>query len=577
MKNIIKLALIICVFVSPVYAGWSNPHSVGNSIGQDTFPQIAIGSDGRPHIAYYDSNQSKIYYRKKNGDGIDDWTGPDYVEDASVGYISMVLDNSDKPHVCYIDNTNYVYYIYHNGSNWSNPGVFKAESIAQITSMAYGDNNNYYIAFKNDTGLNGLRFYDPQNNPYVFDIDTENNDTGKGLDMVSDGTNLVVSYYHYDGGANYGVRCRKHLCANAGGVWTDYHTGGNPVDTTNTIGEITAIALDEDYNRPHIVYSNRTSGKYMYKYYTGNGWSQEEVVDNTGGSWLIDIDVKKFNEPHIVYYNQNTSEIKYACKDSQGSWKTETIDDTVGNYSMYSAIEKRCPSIKFDSNGNLHVAYHSTNNGGTISYAYYLSGPKISGYVMDISSNGITGISMKMTGSNGEAYDTVTTDANGFYEFAGLQDRFYYRVTPEDISSETDYTFSPSYREINEFAMEDLTWNFLVLDSDSNISHLQPDDEVIIGNTIINPNDPAKNKCRVIYKLSHDQNITIKVFDLTGNLVKTIVEDAQRTQGTNMNSEDEWDGSNTDFEGVASGIYYIVVEGDSWSKAQKVAIVKEKK
>ena len=41
-----------------------------------------------------------------------------------------------------------------------------------------------------------------------------------------------------------------------------------------------------------------------------------------------------------------------------------------------------------------------------------------------------------------------------------------------------------------------------------------------------------------------------------------------------MNSDDTWDGKSIN-NYVASGIYYVVVEGNGWKKAQKIAVVRE--
>ncbi|MFH1415577.1 MAG: T9SS type A sorting domain-containing protein [Elusimicrobiota bacterium] len=575
MKKLTLFLAAVCFLAAPVLAGWSLPKPLENNQGQATFPQIVIGSDDRPHIAYYNDNQNEIRYMKKVGDGLNDWDGPGVVESSDLGYISLALDSSNNGHISYITGSDEVWYTYYNGNSWVTGVVQDSFAGQQMTSIVWYT-SYYYLAYKNNTTVpNGLRYGDSRW-WITNDVDTIYANTGKGVSMATNGTDLIASYYSYDGGSSYAIRCRYHTLSDSFGNWYD-HPGGHPVDNTSTqLGEITALALDDTNHWPHIVYVNYNAAKVIYTYYNGSGWSTPQDVAYNAGNALVDIDVKKPDEPHIVFYNTNEEAVKYAYK--EGSvWKLETIDDTVGNYNSYGLMEKKCPSIKLDSSGKAHVAYHSVNNNGTVCYSQQeADAPEIYGNVTDADGHGIQGVDMELTGSENDNtdYASVTTDSYGYYQFSRptIQTGWYYKVTP----TKTDYGFNPSSQYINMFATP-LQWDFTGSEVSEDVINLQQEDEIIVGNNRFDPNDsdPAKRKCRIMYNLSHDQSITIRVFDLAGNLVRTIVENETRTEG--INSADEWDGTNVDYDGVASGIYYIVVEGDSWQITRKIAIVKERR
>jgi len=116
-----------------------------------------------------------------------------------------------------------------------------------------------------------------------------------------------------------------------------------------------------------------------------------------------------------------------------------------------------------------------------------------------------------------------------------------------------------------------LKYAFLSADYTSPIPELSPA-EVRIGNNVMDPDNPEKSSCRIMYNLSREQDITIKVYDLSGNLVQTIIEKVPKSPGTH--GDDTWNGKNMGGVQVNPGIYYIVVEGDNWKDARKVAIIK---
>jgi hypothetical protein len=113
------------------YARWNGSAWVG--LTSDTGPEIvpgttfasdvdlALDSEDRPHIAYYDVDLHCLKYVRWNGDawmGLADTTAPDIVDlAADVGtFPSLVLDKDDNPHISYWDYTNMAIKYAHIGS-----------------------------------------------------------------------------------------------------------------------------------------------------------------------------------------------------------------------------------------------------------------------------------------------------------------------------------------------------------------------------------------------------------------------------------------------------------------------------
>ncbi|MDD5259688.1 MAG: lectin like domain-containing protein [bacterium] len=84
-----------------------------------------------------------------------------------------------------------------------------------------------------------------------------------------------------------------------------------------------------------------------------------------------------------------------------------------------------------------------------------------------------------------------------------------------------------------------------------------------------NPVNPKSGQAITINELPLDKTITIKIYTLTGELVRTLNDGEEIVTGTAT-----WDGKNEGGEYVASGVYLYVVDSGDEQKVGKIAIVK---
>jgi len=230
------------------------------------FNSIAIDSNNRPHIAYYDSSNNYLKYTRwkdgawRHADGITVSTETVDNSGSCGNYARMALDGSDQPHIVYYDwsGSDHVKYVKWTGS-WSTRERLPDSPVDGLSNAIDIDSNGYAHIFSNrDTQIDYWRW------------------TGSGWE-------------------------------HSGLSWPGDHKG-------------ISIALDEnDY--PHLSCADNTNQNLEYLKWTGSAWwppTGGEIIDSgVGGSYLngewtsIALDTACYS-PHITYYDKTNEDLKYA-------------------------------------------------------------------------------------------------------------------------------------------------------------------------------------------------------------------------------------------------------------------------
>ncbi len=87
---------------------------------------------------------------------------------------------------------------------------------------------------------------------------------------------------------------------------------------------------------------------------------------------------------------------------------------------------------------------------------------------------------------------------------------------------------------------------------------------------LANVPNPFNPQTRIRFSLAHDQPVRVSVFDLTGRLVKVLVNE-RRSAGENSVA---WQGRDDAGRPVASGAYYVRLESDDQVDHQKIMMLK---
>ena len=184
----------------------------------------------------------------------------------------------------------------------------------------------------------------------------------------------------------------------------------------------------------------------------------------------------------------------------------------------------------------------------------------ISGLINDADALPMEGVSVAF--SNGES--TVLTDVNGFYE-AFVTNGWSGTSTP----SKTDYSFDPtsySYTSLStKQENQDYTGTEIALGLEDYISSLPV--EFTILPAFPNPFNPSTT---LRYGLDKDSHVTIEIYDITGQLISTLLNEEQSLGWYTL----VWNGTNQQGTQVPAGIYLNRIISNNEVKTTKLMFLK---
>ena len=470
---------------------------------------------------------SSFVYAKWNCETIDG-------EQAGVGeWPCLAIDTNDNLHISYYDTANAFRYKRKTGSSWEaylKPGY---NGITRCTNVAVATNGTAYFSFGYDDGTpdhdelwraeyDGVAWLpaEPGVPAFVQDFSEINS-------ITAGSQGYVHLTYHRNEAVGGGV-----YYTDSYNSWTVEETIESHATEGTNYGRGPDVAIASDGN-VYVSYRKIANEvRCRTKYYTAVAASWVDVgagapdmsAYSKGDVTSIAVSEDDNKKPHIAYTNTTNKEVWYAFYDG-AMWQNQRVHSNGGNELV---------SIAVKNYNEPHIAFYDQSD-NSIKYAHRTAG---SDWVIETVDNSVGDyVPVGMVGKS----PSIKLDSNGTPHIA------YF-------STENNGDLKYAYKKEESFP------------------ELAEDKDVIIGN---NKFDPDTGSCRIMYNLSRDQEITIKIYDLTGNLVKTLFEMQHRQQG--FHGEDEWDGTSIEYHDVSSGIYYIVVEGDGWKKVSKVAIVKGKK
>ncbi|HPQ68616.1 MAG TPA: hypothetical protein PKW95_05775 [bacterium] len=137
------------------------------------------------------------------------------------------------------------------------------------------------------------------------------------------------------------------------------------VDEDGDVGHYSAIAVDGD-GHVHIAYNkevSRTSIGVRYATDAGGSWSAENIDSGQDVGSFPALALDADGAPCLTY--NGADEIMLACADEKG-WTSQALPDSYAN--------QRDSGLAFDSAGDLHVIYLSTDTPDKLRHAYGVPG-----------------------------------------------------------------------------------------------------------------------------------------------------------------------------------------------------------
>lgn len=182
------------------------------------------------------------------------------------------------------------------------------------------------------------------------------------------------------------------------------------------------------------------------------------------------------------------------------------------------------------------------------------------GIVKDNAGRPINGAFVYAVNDEGVVYSVAVTNTNGQYVLAGLVPNTY-----EIIADKQGYTSSVSAEAQVDYVTAVITTANFRLEEDG-VTAVENEAAVVDGFELFqNYPNPFNPSTTISYQLASDVKVTLKVFDILGNEVATLVNGFQNTGKHQVTFN---------ANGLASGLYIYKLDAGSFSATRKFMLMK---
>ena len=595
---IISAAIILAMIAAPGQAqlGWFTEVIDPNVTDADDYDAAATaitpGIWGIPWMSYVDGpyDGERFHLKTVHLSDSDEWI-ISTVDTSTWGHASMVIQDEWYPHLCYRRGYDYgqavLMHAYKNLSfNWVIDTVDAAPGV-EDPAIQLNATNDPVIVYGSGASP------DPQNlkiaewNGWEWEIGIV--DSSGQCEEIS----LVFD--------SQGIPHISYVSTVAGEFQLKYAFWNGERWEIEVLDQITSdystsLSLDSEDN-PHIAYHYGEEGIW-YTYNTTGEWQTEQA--DAEHCQYASLSVNLNNEPFIAYYQADEGALKFAMKIA-GQWFHDIVDDDPDP----SILIGRFPAMMTDSWGDICISYYYHESGQPCQLKYaagYLQGVYINMTPLNppiiIPAEGGSFEFNLMVGNLGLTTETADIWTNAvlppgwdFGPFVYIEDL----VVPPGWSGSADriqqvpprapagvYTYRAFAGEYpstiissNIFQFEKLAgesaesnffsgWNNRGEDFDTESgdkSTAIPEDYLVLS---VFPN-PFNNRSVVSFSLERAGEVSLKVYDVTGREVGSLVS-GHLSLGYH---EVVWNA-----EGMASGVYFVRMEAGGLVQARKILLIK---
>lgn len=173
---------------------------------------------------------------------------------------------------------------------------------------------------------------------------------------------------------------------------------------------------------------------------------------------------------------------------------------------------------------------------------------------------------LKFIGSaNSHIYETDYIKKNNYEKH-----EYFYGAIMYDINNDGKYEIFISLYELYEGPPQDIrmfTKAYLKNNESSVINYLLSSKEINLSQNYPNPFNPTTN---INFNINKTQNVTIKIYDVLGKEIKTLVNDNLPAGEHDL----QWNGKDNEGNPLPSGIYFIQMKAGIYQKTIKTLLLK---
>jgi hypothetical protein len=370
------------------------------------YNSLALDSQGRPHVSYFDFNQGRLKYARYDGTS---WqiAVVDFYDAPGWHGTSLALDAQDRPHISYCPyggwyNCGELRYATYDGATWNSTVVDASADVGEYSSLALDNAGHPHISYYDDTHMR-LKYTRYDGSAWQVEPVDQGGDVGQYTALEIDAAgrphmsyyvvtpyqdlvNGNLAYAHFAGpawqtatvDASTDVEGSNSLALGAAGrprlsystyvpAWGlhyaafDGHTWQHALVDGGPVGDSNALALDAA-GQPHIAYiGHEAVPSLRYAYFDGAAWVTQTVTSSVFLSWPVALALDAAGYPHIVYYLDGLYDVMYAYYDG-AAWHSEAVERTWSG-SGYVALA-------LDAAGRPHVGYYDNGSARAVKYAF---------------------------------------------------------------------------------------------------------------------------------------------------------------------------------------------------------------
>ena len=254
---------------------WSSATTVDGGTFAGQFLTIAIDSNNRPGIAYYDANNADLKYAHFNGSS---WTVLTADSQFTTGYYpSLRYDASNQPNISYYYKTGAdLKFAILSGGAWTLSTIDSAGDVGRYSSLALNPSTGRWSVAYEDTGHGWFKYANQTKSSWSpLTVDNTTKIGGGYISLAFTPTTQQPAMSYYDA---YNADLKYALFN--GSTWSK-----QTVAAKGTVGLYSNLLIDDNSGQPDILYYSKNADTISRAQQSGGTWSFTAIT-TVGGRWI---------------------------------------------------------------------------------------------------------------------------------------------------------------------------------------------------------------------------------------------------------------------------------------------------